>query len=183
MVYLPLEKAYLHPYSILWIVPLAYGPLLVLTMIAVLTMQNLFIYYPHNCPSTILWLFLIATAYRNITSYLLEGAILKIGTATIRIATCVQCGVHWPLSWIIFQSTTIRQQIKLWSPQVIYNIYYGPPSCGWLSYKTISWLFQFWHRWSIDERIGRKHIPSRVFLNKIFPPYFYCASDFYTSTE
>ena len=54
-------------------------------------------HYPHHCLSTIMWLCCIATSYRTITSSFLDGVILQISTATIRIAACVPCGVHYPL--------------------------------------------------------------------------------------
>ena len=51
--------------------------------------------------------FCIMTAYSTPTSPLLSSAILWIGTETIRLATCVPCGVHWTLIRRIFQSTAI----------------------------------------------------------------------------
>ena len=40
---------------------------------------------------------IIVTAYFTPTSFLLAGAIIWIGTAKIRLDTCVPHGVHWPL--------------------------------------------------------------------------------------
>ena len=49
------------------------------------------------------------------------------------------------------QSTTIWQYCELWSPQVLSKISYGPPYCICISYKAMSWLFQWQHCWSWDE--------------------------------
>ena len=51
-----------------------------------------------------------------------------------------------------FQSTEIWQYPELWSAQVIYELSYVPPYCSCLSYKAISWLFQWQQCWSQDER-------------------------------
>ena len=50
--------------------------------------------FPHHFPSMILWIYCIVTVYHTSTSSLLAGAILRIGTATIRLTTCVPREVH-----------------------------------------------------------------------------------------
>ena len=57
--------------------------------------------YPRHFSSMIMWLCCIVTACHTPKSPLLVGAILKIGTEIVRLATCVPHEVHWPLIQII----------------------------------------------------------------------------------
>ena len=102
MVYFPLKYVCLYPSFILWILLLAYGLLLLLTMISVLTRTLVLMHYPHNLLSMLMWLWCITTTYRTPTTYLLASSKSQIGTATIWLSTCVPHGVHWPLIQINF---------------------------------------------------------------------------------
>ena len=79
----------MHIYSLLLIEPLEGGTVICLPLMCELPMTIILIHSPHNYPSTIFWLCCIATAYHGPNYVLLAAAILQIGTATIRIATCV----------------------------------------------------------------------------------------------
>ena len=62
----------------------------------------LLMHSPHHFPSMIMWIFCNATEYHTPISYLLAGSMLRIGTATIRLATCVPREVHYPTIQRIF---------------------------------------------------------------------------------
>ena len=89
-----MEKVFLHPYYILIIRLLAGGPLLILPWLSVLPRILLLMNYPRHFTPMILWLCFIAKECHTPTSSLLAGAILQIGTAIIRFATCVPREVH-----------------------------------------------------------------------------------------
>ena len=81
---------------------------LLLPIMSVLPRARLLMHYLHYFTSIIMWICCITKVYLTPTSSLLADAILRIGTATIRLATCMQHEVHWPLIRIFVYSTAIR---------------------------------------------------------------------------
>ena len=58
--------------------------------------------FPTSFIFTIIQLCCITTGYHTPTSYFLAGAILRTGTTTSRLVTCVPSEVHWLLFKIFF---------------------------------------------------------------------------------
>ena len=67
---------------------------------------------PHHYLYTILWFFCILKLCCTPTPYFLDGDILKIGTATFWLTTCVLRGVHWPMIQI-FVSFSLQSDITV----------------------------------------------------------------------
>ena len=67
----------------------------------------MFNHYPHHSKSTIMWICFTKTVHRTTISSFLAGVILRIGTATIQLNTCVPPGVHWYLIQI-FSCSSIQ---------------------------------------------------------------------------
>ena len=140
--------------------------------------------YPRHCTSIILWLCFIAAACHTTTSSLLAGAILRIGTAIIRIATCVTREVHYPLIKIyIFSPLQSVSTVNYDTQKYLLNFHMAHITAD-DSPKNI--CLKFYNGSTVDldmKEIGRRRIPSRDLQNSHFPPAFYYAYDFIDSSE
>ena len=85
---------FLHPYYLLWIAPLAGGPLLLLPILSLMLSTLLLMNSSHIFPYTILCLSCIMTVWHTSISCLMDSTLLQIGTATTRLVTCVPRGVY-----------------------------------------------------------------------------------------
>ena len=122
-------------------------------------------YSPHHCPSTIKWIFCIATAYHTPTSSFLDGPILRIGTATIWLATCVPIGVHWPLILILFSPLKLNTTLD-------YDKHKDPPKFPMSHLTTTDSLTKLYLDFSSGDtinlkirEIGHRSIPSGYLSN------------------
>ena len=135
-----------------------------------------------HCTSTILQLCCIVTEYSTPTSSFLDGTILRIGTATIKIDTCVPRGVHWTLIQIFFNFTVIGYHIELC------HKYFLKLTMDHLTEAAspTKLCLEFYCSDTVDTKmkeIGHICITSRDFSNSHFSPAFYCSSVFLASTN
>ena len=76
--------------------PMTGGSLLILPILGFLPRTLLLVHSPYHCPFTIMCICCIAELCHTPSSSFLSAAILGIGTAKTRIATCVTHDLHWP---------------------------------------------------------------------------------------
>ena len=114
----------MHPYSLLWISPLASDISLLFTSVECDTKGTSVDEFPCNFISNILWPCCIVTSCCTQKSYLLSYLILQIGISKIIIYPCVPREVHWnpiqrffTVHWNQTVQWTMTTTNNFWAPQ------------------------------------------------------------------